>query len=137
MEKHQFHIEIVSHEDKSRVEQVLDTASSQFELVDTTVTSRVPLTIRCYSEKSGAGFGLGARIAGDLIVVDFNALEGHTNSFLVVMRSITSELQQMFGNRMQAATKDNYIKANHTLPESPEAREFNRRMFAKLHGNNS
>ena len=135
MERHQFHIEIASPEDKSRVEQVLDTASSQFGLENTTVTSRAPQTIKCYSEKLGAGFGLGARIVDDLIVVDFNALEGHTNSFLTVMQFIVSELQRLFGDRLQAATKNNYIKAGSTLPESPEAREFHRKMFSKLHGN--
>jgi hypothetical protein len=128
-ERHQFHIETASPEDKTRVEQVLVTAASKFWLVDTTVTSRVPLTIKCYSEKLGNGFGLGARIVDNLIVLDFNAVGGNTNSFSTTMKFIISELNLLFGHRLQPATKENYIKAESTLPESQEAREFHRKIF--------
>ena len=136
-EKHQLHVQIASGEDRNRIEKLLIATANKFALVDTTVTSRVEQTIKCYSEKLGAGFGLGARMAGDLIIVDFNAIGGHTKNFSAVLEFIKSELERMFGSRLRMATADNYIKAENTLPVSPESREFHRMMSTKLHGKHS
>ena len=136
-EKHQLYVQMASGEDKNRVEKLLIATANKFNLVDTTVTSRVEHTIKCYSEKLGAGFGLGARMAGDLIIVDLNPVGRHTKNFSAVLEFIKSELERMFGSRLRIATTDNYIKAEATLPVSPESREFHRKMFTTLHGKHS
>jgi len=111
-------------------------AAARFELFDNSVTSRVPDTIRSLVEKIGAGFGLGARVVGGLIVLDFHPRGERSEKFAAVLEFITSGLQQMFGTRLSVVAPEDRIPLNSTLPESPEAREFHQKMFAKLHDQN-
>jgi hypothetical protein len=129
MDKRQLQIRAANPEDRISVEQVLVAVAARFGLVDNSITSRVPDIIRSYVEKIGAGFGRGARVVGDSILVDFNPCGQRSKTFSAVMENIVSELQHLFGDRLSIATSENYVEVSSTLPESPEAREFHRKMF--------
>jgi hypothetical protein len=109
------------------VEQVFATAAAKFGLVDTKVTSLVENTICNYSEGLGFGFGLGSWRLGDLILVDFNPLEGRTPHFNSVFEFIETALRAKFGDTLRLADANSYITAQNTLPISDEARAFHRR----------
>ena len=101
MNVQQLHIrDSVPSEDVQHVERVLLNAASRFALADNTHTSRVPNTIRSYSEKLGYGFGLGARVVRDLIIVDFNRRSEPSPEFPAVVEHIHSELRRVFGDRV-------------------------------------
>src|SRR3569833_2113288 len=87
-------------DDVRRVECVLVSAASRFRLADNTATSRVPNTIRSYAEKPGYGFGLGARVVRDLVVVDFNRRSEPSPDFPAAVEHIHSELRRIFGDRV-------------------------------------
>lgn len=89
-----------SVEDVREVERVLSSAASRFTLTDNTSTSRVPNTICSYTESPGYGFGLGARIVRDLVVVDFNRRSDPSPDFPAVVDHIYSELHRIFGSRV-------------------------------------
>ncbi len=126
----QIHIQDASGvEDRARVEQVLVAAASEFGIADTTVTSRVPDTIRCYSERVGYGFAIGARVFREIIIVDFYAGKEPSPRFPAVEERITSELRRIFGERIIIPKASEYIAAQSTLPESEAAREFHRKHF--------
>jgi hypothetical protein len=128
--KAQLHIQGASGvEDKARVEQVLVATATEFGIFDTTVTSRVPDTIRCYSERIGHGFAIGARVVGDLIIVDFYAGKEPSPRFPAVEERLTSELRRIFGERIIIPKASDYIAAQSSLPESDAAREFHRKHF--------
>jgi hypothetical protein len=134
MEKLQFKIISAVPEDRSRVDEVLMAAAARFELFDNSITSRVPDTIRSLVEKIGAGFGLGARVVGELIVLDFNPRGERSEKFSAVLEFITTGLQQIFGARLSIVAPEDRIPLNSTLPESPEAREFYREFYQKKYG---
>jgi hypothetical protein len=136
MDKPQFKIISASPEDRSRVDEVLMAAAARFELFDNSITSRVPDTIRSLVEKIGAGFGLGACVVDGLIVLDFHPCGERSEKFSAVLEFITSGLQRIFGARLSIVAPEDCIPLNATLPESPEAREFHRKVFAKLHDQN-
>jgi hypothetical protein len=128
--KTQLHIhEASSAEDRASVEQVLVGAALEFGIADTTVTSRVPDTIRCYSERVGFGFATGARVFRDIIIVDFYTSKEPSPRFSAVEERITSELRRIFGERIIIPKVSEYIAAQSTLPESDAAREFYRNHF--------
>jgi len=124
----QIHIQDASSaEDRARIEQILVAAAGKFGMADTTVTSRVPDTIRCYAERVGFGFAIGGRVVGELAIVDFYSGKEATSVFPTIEAEITSEVQRTFGERVHIPTESEYIPAQSTLPESDEAREFNRK----------
>jgi hypothetical protein len=112
--------------DWEQVERVVVSAATHFEMADTTVTSRVPHTIRCFSQRVGYGFAIGARIFGELIIVDFSPGKEPSEHFLPLTERITSELHRIFGERFHIPQPTEYIKPQSTLPVSDAAREFHR-----------
>jgi len=133
MDKPQIQIKIAKDDDRQVVEKVLDATAKQFGLVDNTVTSCVPNTIRSLVEEIGARFGLGARVVESLILVDFNPRCGRTDKFNLVFEDITAKLQKIFEERFSFAKTDNYIKTESSLPLSEVGRKFNSQIFSKLH----
>jgi hypothetical protein len=116
-------------EERARVEQILVSAAAKFGIADTTVTSRVPDTIRCYSERVGFGFAVGGRVVGKLVIVDFNAGKAPSSDFSVIKQYITLELCRTFGDRIHVPMESEYVAVQSTLPESDAAREFRRKHF--------
>jgi hypothetical protein len=133
MDKLQIQIKLKKDDDSNAVGKVLDAAAEKFELIDNTVTSLVPNTIQSLIEEMGAGFGLGARIAEPLILVDFNPRCGRTEKFNLVFDYIVSELQKLFKERLSFAKPHNYIKTESSLPLSEAEKNFSSQIFAKLH----
>ena len=131
-EKIQFQIK-AQPGDEARVEEVFEAAATNFSLVDTKVTSRVAHTISNYSEKLGDGFGLGARVHEELILVDFNVIGGKTEKFNAVFDFIVSKLRERFSDSMCLADENSRIPAINTLPESAAAREFHSKMIKTKH----
>ena len=82
--------------DKAAVDKMLLTAAGKFNLFDNTDTSRVLETIRSIVEEKGFGFGLGARVQNDLIVVDFFPRPNPTQKFQEVYSLIFSDLVNAF-----------------------------------------
>jgi hypothetical protein len=126
----QLHIQDASGvEDRARVELVLVSAAAEFGIFDTTATSLVPDTIRCYSERIGHGFAIGARVVREIIIVDFYAGEEPTPRFPAIEEHITSELVHIFGDRLNSPEASEYIAAESILPISDAARELCRKHF--------
>ena len=124
--------------DWEQVERVLVLAASHFGMADTTVTSRVPQTIRCFSQRVGHGFAIGARVfaigarvVGPLIIVDFFSGKEPSDHFEPVRERITSELERIFRERFYVPPPSEFIDPQHTLPVSEAAREFGRQNFTK------
>jgi hypothetical protein len=115
--------------DWSLVERVLVSVAQRYGMADTTITSRVPQTIFCCSQKVGYGFAIGGRVHDDLGIVDFNPGKKPSEHFLPVVESITSDLQRIFGERYYVPQASEFIEPQHTLPVSKEALEFARRNF--------
>jgi|SRR5580692_3416406 hypothetical protein len=115
--------------DWGQIEQVLVSAAAHFGMADTTITSRVPQTIRCFSQRVGYGFAIGARVFGNLVIVDFNPGKKPSEHFSPIVERITSELQRIFTERYYVPQQGEFIEPQHTLPVSDEAREFARRHF--------
>lgn len=126
--RHKVHVHIenaANAEDKGRVKHILATAAERFAMLDTTVTSRVPDTICGYSESYKGGFFIGARVVGDVIIVDLSI--GRNESpprYPEVERFVVSELLEVFGTRMCLAERDKFIEPQHTLPVSDAAKAF-------------
>jgi hypothetical protein len=93
--------------DKKIVETILLAASAKFNLFDNTHTSRVPDTIRSILESNGHGFGLGARVVGNSIFVDFNGIKGDMHKFDQVHQFILDELKQNFRSEFPEIWVDN------------------------------
>ena len=132
--KTQFHVQNASGlEDRLLVEKILVSAAAKFGIADTTVTSRVPDTIRCYSERIGYGFAIGARVVGEIIIVDFYAGREPSPNFHAVEDYITSEMRRIFAERITIPTASENIAIKSSLPESKAEREFNRKHFEMKH----
>lgn len=111
------------------VAEILLEAEQRFALVDTRVVSRVEGTLFNYSEGCGFGFGLGARRAKQLLLVEFNLAKGNPEKFERVMRFIRDKLTERFGDKVSEASSENWIPAPDTLPITDEMRAFHRRMI--------
>jgi hypothetical protein len=133
MDKLQIQIKLEKDEDSKTVEKILNFAAEKFRLVDNTVTSLVPNTIRSLIDETGAGFGLGARVVEPLIIVDFNPRCGRTEKFNLIFNDIASELQKFFKERLAFAKPNDYIKTESCLPLSEAGRKFSSQIFPKLH----
>jgi hypothetical protein len=95
--KSQIQIETANlNESKVIVEKILLTSVEKFNLYDNSHTSKVPDTIRSIVEEKGFGFGLGARIAKDIIYVDFFPKKNPSPKFYEVHQFILSELRKAF-----------------------------------------
>jgi len=126
----QLHIQDASSaEDRAQVEQLLVAIASESGIADTTVVSSVPDTIRCYSERIGYGFAIGARVSRDLIIVDFNEGKAPTPCFFTLKARLTNELSRMFGKRLIFPTESQHIAIPSGLPLSDAAREFIRNHY--------
>ena len=126
----QLHIKGAANKgDKSRVERILVSAAEQFAMLDTTVTSRVSDTIRCYSESEKGGFAVGARVVGQFVIIDFTPGKVVSLRFASVEEHISSELRRVFGERVLAPKGLEFITPQHTLPISNAAREFARQHY--------
>ena len=127
--KAQVHIENAANaEDKERVKQILGAAAERFAMLDTTVTSRVPDTICGYSESFKGGF-IGARVVGDIIIVDLSISKNESPRYPEVELFVISELRQVFGTRSCVAERARFIEPQHTLPFSNAANAFYRQHY--------
>ena len=123
--KSQIHIRFAGGvEDKARVEQILRSAEMKFSMLDTTVTSRVPDTIACFSETPAGGFAIGARVVGGIIIID--TFDGRESSprYFAAKEHLAAESRRIFGERCFMPTKSEFIPPDHSLPHSPEALAF-------------
>jgi hypothetical protein len=95
--KSQIQIEIPNlDEGKAIVENILLAALDKFNIYDNSHTSRVSETIRSIVEGKGFGFGLGARVANDIIYVDFCPGKNNSSKFNEVHRFVLAELRKAF-----------------------------------------
>jgi hypothetical protein len=128
--KSQLHIQAgATGGDKARLEQILLSTAEKFAMLDTTVTSRVADTIRCYSESARGGFSIGARVVGEIAIIDLSAGRQASSCFPAVETYIISELRRVFGERIRVPTESEVIEPQHTLPVSEASREFARQHF--------
>jgi hypothetical protein len=74
---------------------MLDT-SKKFGLFDNTTSSTVPQTIRSIIEKDRYGFGLGARIVGETLVVDIFPNKSPSNKFEEICDHLTAQVFKCF-----------------------------------------
>ena len=126
--KTQIHIkEAANAPDKATIKQILVSAAERFTALDNTVTSRVPDTIICYTESFGVGFAFGARVVGEIIIVDLFPGREPSPNFPAVEKKISSELRRCFGERLYFPKQSEFIPLKSTLPESEASREFHRK----------
>jgi hypothetical protein len=118
-------------EDRAKVEQVLVTAAERFGMLDTSVTSRVPDTIRCYAESAKGGFATRGRVVGDIIIVDVVAGRVPSPRYPEILAHFSSELQMVFGDRVCVATESEQIPLNNSLPVSEASLEFMRKHYKR------
>lgn len=95
--------------DQAAVERILREASEKFRLFDNTATSKVPNTIRSIVEREHHGFGLGARIVNDLIVVDFFPHKNPAAVFNDVRKFVMDSLFLTFPNNVQEMKEGTFI----------------------------
>ena len=98
------------------------------------MTSRVPDTIRCYSESARGGFCTGARVVGKIIIVDLSGGKQNSPRFPAAEEYIVSELRRVFGERIHVPNESEFVAPQHTLPmpNSEEYREHMRKIFQHL-----
>jgi hypothetical protein len=118
--------------DRERIAQILAIASDKFVMINTTVTSRVPETICCYSESYKGGFCTGARVEGEMVIVDLGPGRVPSPRFPEVESHLIAELGREFGNRLHIANEAQFIKWQSTLPESEAYKEYVRQRIAEL-----
>jgi hypothetical protein len=121
----EFHIKSFAiSEDRALVEQILIVGAERFDMLDASVTSRVPDTIRWYTKTIKGEFGAGARVAGDIIVVDL--VDGRQPSpfYSELEAYFVAELQRAFGDRVSKAERSQRIPFHNSLPPSEAARDF-------------
>ena len=126
----QLHIKAAANaKDRKRVEQILVATAEKFSMSDTSVTSRVPDTVRCYSERVGYGFSNGARIVGDIIIVDFGPGRQSSPNYPAMEDYLISELRRVFGERIHIPAQSEYVATQSTLPVSEASMDFHRKHF--------
>jgi len=96
-------------ESKSIVEKILLMALDKFNLYDNSHTSRVPDTIKSIVEGEGIGFGLGARVANNIIYVDFFPRKNNSSKFFEVHQFILSELREAFQLELKEIEEGNPV----------------------------
>lgn len=108
MKKKQFQLESedIFH-DSLCVQKILFAAAHKFDLFDNTVTSRMPNTINSFSEREHFGFGLGARIADKLILIDFNPRGGMSEKLNNIIQCIKTELLHAFPGKVKEICEGN------------------------------
>jgi hypothetical protein len=131
MDKPQIQIKLEKSEDSQIVERILVAAAEKFGLVDNSVTSRVPNTIRSFVEGVGFGFGIGARNVESLILIDFNPRTTQSEKFNAVYNQIVSDLRESFAERFAFATPGNYIKSEGILSLSEAGEKFVKQNFSQ------
>ena len=82
--------------DRAAVEKILLGAASKFNLFDNTYDSTIPETIRSIVEGKGFGFGLGARVRNDLILIDFFPRPNQLSKFQEIYNFILGDLVNAF-----------------------------------------
>ena len=90
----------VNKNDKARVEHIIISTAERFAMVETTSTSGVRGTIRCYCESPKGGFAAGARIFAEDIFVDFFADRELSPRFPGFVEHICAELRRVFVERI-------------------------------------
>lgn len=90
----------VNENDKARVEQILISTAEHFAMSDTTFTSGVRGTIRCYCESPNGGFAIGARILAEDVFVDFFAGRELSPRFPGFVEHVCAELRRVFVERI-------------------------------------
>ena len=86
--------------DPMRVEQILISTAKRFAMLETTVTSGVRGTIRCYSESPKGGFAAGARVVNRDVIVDFFGGRELSPRFPAFVEHVCAELRRVFVARM-------------------------------------
>lgn len=110
MKEAQIHIETSDIvKDQLIVREILVDAQKKFSLFDNSETSRVPKTIISIVEREGYGFGLGARIVNNLIIVDFSRHKSQSRVFGDVYEFITSKLFSTFSQNAKRAEENDFI----------------------------
>jgi hypothetical protein len=82
--------------DKLVVEKILLNVAEKFHLFDNTITSKVPNTIKSLVEREHYGFGIGARVVAELIIVDFVPHKNPPPRFEELCRDIKTDLFHAF-----------------------------------------
>lgn len=121
----EFHIKSFAvAKDRARVEQILIAGAERFDMLDASVTSRVPDTIRWYTNTIKGEFGAGASVVGDIIIVDL--VDGREPSPLYpeLEAYFVAELQRAFVDRVSKAEGSQRIPFHNSLPASEAARDF-------------
>jgi hypothetical protein len=90
----------VNKNDQARVEQILISTAEHFAMLETTFTSGVRGTIRCYCESPKGGFAVGARILAGDIFVDFFAGRELSPRFPAFVERLCAELRRVFVERI-------------------------------------
>ena len=118
--------------DRERIAQILAETADKFVMINTTVTSRVPETIGCYQESYQGGFVTGARVDGEMVIVDLGPGRVPSLRFPEVEAYLFTELRNAFGDRLRIANEAEFIKWQSILPESEAAKEYVRQRIAEL-----
>jgi hypothetical protein len=96
------------------VKQLLLEVKAKYCLFDNSPTSRVPNTIISVVEHENRGFGIGARVFNDFIIVDFMPNKNPPAKFGEICDYITCELISSFPDMIQRFTEEEstYIKTS-------------------------
>ena len=89
-----------------QVRKIMLGAATKFNLFENTPTSKVPHTILSLAEQSGYGFGLGSRISGELILVDFNPRGDDLTKLDQIKIHLGNELARLFPARLINVAED-------------------------------
>lgn len=110
MENIQVHIKSIDIDnDRLIVEAILIEAAKKFNLFDNTGTSKVKHTIKSLVEREHYGFGLGARIANNLIIVDFFPRDTTSPIFKLICEFVFDKLVLSFQKNAVQAKVDEFI----------------------------
>jgi hypothetical protein len=114
MKNKQIHITINEiSKNRTVVDRILCEAAKKYQLFDNTATSKVPNTIRSLVEREHYGFGLGARIVNELIVVDFFPHKRPSSVFNDVCKFVVDNIFLAFPNNSEEAKESAFINLYH------------------------
>ncbi len=101
----QIHIaNAVGVSDVRRITNVLINTKQLFNLFDNTETSKVDKTLYSMTEGEKQGFGFGARIVNNLIIIDCNARGTVSPKFVEIYQHMFNELSLAFPNGVREVT---------------------------------